>query len=70
MLVPVTYGTLNHYLQQGDKMKIEKRVRVNPVAYEKLKAISSKRKEEGAAINKQCDILADLIGKEHKKEFK
>ena len=51
-------------------MKIEKRVRVNPVAYEKLKNISSKRKEEGAAINKQCDILADLIDKQHKKEFK
>jgi len=51
-------------------MKIEKRVRVNPVAYEKLKEISSKRKLEGAAINKQCDILADLIDKKHRQEFK
>lgn len=51
-------------------MKIEKRVRVNPVAYEKLKAISSKRKMEGAAINKQCDILADIIDKLHKREFR
>ena len=51
-------------------MKIEKRVRVNPVAYERLKQISSKRKQEGAPINKQCDILAELIGKEFNRSFK
>ena len=43
-------------------------VQIHKLTGKKLKEISEKRKAEGKLVNKQTEILTDLINKLHKKE--
>ena len=45
-------------------------VQIHKLTGEKLKAISDKRKEDGKLLNKQTEILTDLINKLYTKECK
>ena len=45
-------------------------VQLHKLTRDKLKAISDKRKNEGKLMNKQTEILTDLINKAFDKEFK
>lgn len=45
-------------------------VQIHKLTGEKLKAISDKRKENGKLLNKQTEILTDLINKLYTKECK
>lgn len=45
-------------------------VQIHKLTGEKLKAISDKRKENGTLLNKQTEILTDLINKLYTKECK
>ena len=45
-------------------------VQIHVLTGKKLKAISDKRKEDGKLLNKQTEILTDLINKLYDKECK
>lgn len=45
-------------------------IQLHKLTHEKLKAISEKRKKEGALNNKQTEIVTDLINKLYDKEIK
>ena len=45
-------------------------VQIHKLTGEKLKAISDKRKKNGKLLNKQTEILTDLINKLYTKECK
>ena len=47
-----------------------KTAQLHDLTWEKLKAISDKRKDEGKLMNKQTEILTELINKQHAKDFK
>ena len=45
-------------------------VQIHKLTHEKLKAISDKYKEEGKLLNKQTEIVTNLINKLYAKEIK
>ena len=47
-----------------------KTAQLHHLTWEKLKAISEKRKDEGKFNNKQTEILTELINKLYEKECK
>ena len=47
-----------------------KTAQLHDLTWEKLKAISEKRKELGKHTNKQTEILTEIINKLHDKECK
>jgi len=51
-------------------MKVAGRVRLNPVANDQLQKLAVKRIEEGSPIASRTSIVADLIAKLYKREFK
>ncbi len=51
-------------------MKVAGRVRLNPVANDQLQQLTVKRNEEGHPIASRTAIMAELIAKLYKREFK
>ena len=51
-------------------MKIIGSIKLDPIVNEKLRELSAQRKQKGALVKTQQDIVASLIISAHKKEVK
>ena len=67
LILVIAYYSVN-LNKQANIMKTT--VQIHKLTGEKLKAISDKRKENGKLLNKQTEILTDLINKLYTKECK